>query len=78
MMAKDELNKFDEGMGDSAIKQDTLFFQYYSAQNTTNVQEYLPVRAHGKYVCKAIVVMVETLIYLVFDIDQTLDEEFCI
>ena len=63
-------------MIDSAIKENTLFFQDYSAQNTTNIWEYLPVRVHGKYVCKAIAVIVETLIYLVLAIDQALGEDF--
>lgn len=59
-------------MGETAIKENTLFFWDCSAQNTTNIWEYLPVRVHGKYVCKAIEVITETLIYLALVIDQAL------
>lgn len=63
-------------MGETAIKENTLCFWDYSAQNTTSIWEYLPVRVHGKFVCKTIEVMMETLTYLALAMDHALAKHF--
>lgn len=50
-------------MGKTAVNENKLFFWDYSPL-TTSIWEYLPVRAHKESACKAIEVIIETLIQL--------------
>ena len=63
-------------MGETAVNKNKLLFQDYSSETTTNIWEYLPVRVHGKSVCKAIEVIIETLIYLALAMDQFPGQDF--
>ena len=48
-------------MGKTAVNKNKLLFWDYSPL-TTSICEYLPVRVHKKSACKAIEVIIETLI----------------
>lgn len=62
-------------MGKTAVNKNKLFFWDYSPL-TPSIWEYLPVRVHKKSACKAIEVIIETLIQLALAVDRVPGQGF--